>query len=96
MDSIGERPRLANAKKPTSGRAISYRDGLSNAPRSLGPVRTRMGQSVCQRPMASPDVAPPRLCQSLDPALTRGYWQVPSLNIEDKKDFDKYKGKLAG
>src|SRR6266852_1462525 len=101
MDSIGERltgsPNMKRANEWTRDQLTAM--GLSNAHlESWGPFgRGWANQSVNVR-MTSPDVAPPIAYAESWTSGTRGVIKGKCMRvaIEDKTDFDKYKGKLAG
>src|SRR5215471_17661607 len=101
MDSIGERltgsPNMKHANEWTRDKLTEF--GLSNAHlEAWGPFgRGWANQNVNVR-MTAPDIAP---LIAYAKAWTPGTNGVVSgkcvrATIEDKKDFDKYRGKLAG
>src|SRR5713101_5992027 len=101
MDSIGERltgsPNMKRANEWTRDQLTAM--GLSNAHlESGGPFgRGWANQSVNVR-MTSPDLAPLIAYAEAWTPGTNGVIQgrCMRVTIEDKKDFEKYKGKLAG
>jgi carboxypeptidase Q len=101
MDSIGERltgsPNMKHANEWTRDQLTAM--GLSNAHlESWGPFgRGWVNQYVNVR-MTSPDIVPLLVYAKAWTPGTNGLIQgkCTRVNIEDKKDFDKYKGKLAG
>src|SRR5258708_10727620 len=99
-DSIGER--LTGS--PNMKRAIEWtRDqltamGLSNAHlESWGPFGRGWANQYVNARMTSPDIVPLLVYAKAWTPGTNGVIQGKCMrvNIEDKKDFDKYKGKLA-
>ena len=101
MDSIGERltgsPNMKKANEWTRDQLTAM--GLSNAHlESWGPFgRGWANQSISVR-MTSPDIFPLIAYPQAWTPGTNGVVQGKCIrvSIEDKKDFDKYKGKLAG
>jgi carboxypeptidase Q len=101
MDSIGERltgsPNMKRANEWTRDQLTAM--GLSNAHlEPWGPFGRGWANQYVNVRMTSPDVAP---LIAYAKAWTPGTNGVVSgkcvrVNIEDKKDFDKYRGKLAG
>jgi hypothetical protein len=101
MDSIGERltgsPNLKRANEWTRDQFTAM--GLSNARlEAWGPFGRGWANQYVNVRITSPDVAP---LIAYAEAWTPGTNGVVTgkcirVNIEDKKDFDKYKGKLAG
>jgi carboxypeptidase Q len=101
MDSIGERltgsPNMKRANEWTRDQLTAM--GLSNAHlESWGPFGRGWANQYVNVRMTSPDIAPLlAYAQAWTPG-TNGVITGKCLRvtIEDKKDFDKYKGKLAG
>jgi|HubBroStandDraft_1064217.scaffolds.fasta_scaffold00029_57 carboxypeptidase Q len=101
MDSIGERltgsPNMKRANEWTRDQLTAM--GLSNAHlEPWGPFgRGWANQNINVR-MTSPDIAPLLVYAKAWTPGTSGVVQGKCIrvNIEDKKDFDKYRGKLAG
>lgn len=101
MDTIGPRltgsPSMKRANEWTRDQLAGF--GLSNAHlEAWGPFgRGWTNQSVSAR-MVSPDVAPLIAYAKAWTPGTNGAVKAKCMRvkIEDKKDFDKYKGKLAG
>ena len=101
MDSIGERltgsPNMKRANEWTRDQLTAM--GLSNAHlESWGPFGRGWANQYTSVRMTSPDLVP---LITYAKAWTPGTNGVVSgkcirANIEDKKDFDKYRGKLAG
>lgn len=101
MDSIGERltgsPNMKRANEWTRDQLAAM--GLSNAHmESWGPFGRGWANQYVNARMTSPDVVPLIVYAK---AWTPGTNGVVSgkcirVNIDDKKDFDKYRGKLAG
>ncbi len=101
MDSIGERltgsPNMKRANEWTRDQFTAM--GLSNAHlESWGPFGRGWANQYTNVRMTSPDLVP---LIAYAKAWTPGTNAVVSgkcirANIEDKKDFDKYRGKLAG
>ncbi len=101
MDSIGPRltgsPNMKRANEWTRDQLTSF--GLSNAHlESWGPFGRGWAQQSVSVRMTSPDVAPLLAYAKAWTPGTNGVVQGKCIRatIEDKKDFDKYKGKLAG
>jgi carboxypeptidase Q len=101
MDSIGERltgsPNMKRANEWTRDQLTAM--GLSNAHlESWGPFGRGWANQYVNARMTSPDVVPLLVYAKAWTPGTNGVIQGKCLrvNIEDKKDFDKYKGKLAG
>src|SRR6202020_3400188 len=101
MDSIGERltgsPNMKRANEWTRDQLTAM--GLSNAHlESWGPVRRRRGNQVVNVRITSPDVVTLLAYPKAWTPGTNGVVQGKCVRatIDDKKDFDKYKGKLAG
>jgi len=101
MDSIGERltgsPNLKRANQWTRDELASF--GLTNAHlEAWGPFGRGWANQYVNLRMTSPDVVP---LIAYSKAWTPGTNGAVSgkcirVNIADKKDFDKYRGKLAG
>ena len=101
MDSIGERltgsPNMKRANEWTRDQLTAM--GLSNAHlEPWGPFGRGWANQYVNVRMTSPDIVP---LIAYAKAWTPGTNGVASgkcirVNIEDKKDFDKYRGKLAG
>lgn len=101
MDSIGERltgsPNMKKANEWTRDQFTAM--GLSNAHlESWGPFGRGWANQYVNVRMTSPDVVPLIAYAEAWTPGTNGVVQGKCIrvNIEDKKDFDKYKGKLAG
>jgi len=101
MDSIGERltgsPNMKRANEWTRDQLIAM--GLSNAHlESWGPFGRGWANQYVNARMTSPDIVPLLVYAKAWTPGTSGVIQGKCMrvNIEDKKDFDKYKGKLAG
>jgi carboxypeptidase Q len=101
MDSIGERltgsPNMKRANEWTRDQLTAM--GLSNAHlESWGPFGRGWANQYVNARMTSPDIVPLLVYAKAWTPGTNGVIQGKCLrvNIEDKKDFDKYKGKLAG
>ena len=101
MDAIGERltgsPNLKRANEWTRDQLASY--GLSNAHlEAWGPFGRGWSNEYVNVRMISPDVAPLIAYARAWTPGTNGVIKGKCIRakIEDKKDFDKYKGKLAG
>jgi len=101
MDSIGERltgsPNMKRANEWTRDQLIAM--GLSNAHlESWGPFGRGWANQYVNARMTSPDIVPLLVYAKAWTPGTSGVLQGKCMrvNIEDKKDFDKYKGKLAG
>jgi len=101
MDSIGERltgsPNMKHANEWTRDKLTEF--GLSNAHlEGWGPFGRGWANQYVNVRMTAPDIAP---LIAYAKAWTPGTSGVVSgkcirANIEDKKDFEKYRGKLAG
>jgi carboxypeptidase Q len=101
MDSIGERltgsPNMKRANEWTRDQLAAM--GLSNAHlEAWGPFGRGWANQYINVRMTSPDIVP---LIAYAKAWTPGTNGVVTgkcirVNIEDKKDFDKYRGKLAG
>ena len=101
MDSIGPRltgsPNMKRANEWTRDQLASF--GLTNAHlESWGPFGRGWANQYVNVRMTSPDVAPLLAYAKAWTPGTNGVVQGKCIRatIEDKKDFDKYKGKLAG
>jgi carboxypeptidase Q len=101
MDSIGERltgsPNMKRANEWTRDQLTAI--GLSNAHlESWGPFGRGWANQYVNARMTAPDVVPLLVYAKAWTPGTNGVIQGKCMrvNIEDKKDFDKYKGKLAG
>jgi carboxypeptidase Q len=101
MDSIGERltgsPNMKRANEWTRDQLTAM--GLSNAHlEPWGPFGRGWANQYVNVRMTSPDVAPLLVYAKAWTPGTNGVVQGKCIRvtIEDKKDFDKYKGKLAG
>src|SRR4030081_1210109 len=101
MDSIGQRltgsPNMKRANEWTRDQLTAM--GLSNAHlESWGPFGRGWANQYVNVRMTSPDVAPLIAYAEAWTPGTNGVVQGKCMRvkIEDKKDFDKYKGKLAG
>src|SRR5437660_7626879 len=101
MDLIGERltgsPNMKRANEWTRDQLTAM--GLSNAHlESWGPFGRGWTNQYVNVRMTSPDVTPLIAYAEAWTPGTNGVVQGKCIrvNIEDKKDFDKYKGKLAG
>jgi carboxypeptidase Q len=101
MDSIGERltgsPNMKKANEWTRDQLTAI--GLSNAHlESWGPFGRGWANQYVNARMTSPDIVPLIVYAKAWTPGTNGVVQgkCVRVNIEDKKDFDKYKGKLAG
>jgi carboxypeptidase Q len=101
MDSIGERltgsPNMKRANEWTKDQLAAM--GLSNAHlESWGPFGRGWANQYVNVRMTSPDVAPLIVYAKAWTPGTNGVVQGKCIRvtIDDKKDFDKYKGKLAG
>jgi carboxypeptidase Q len=101
MDSIGERltgsPNMKRANEWTRDQFTAM--GLSNAHlESWGPFGRGWANQYVNVRMTSPDVvtllAYPKAWTPGTSGVVQG--KCVRVTIEDKKDFDKYKGKLAG
>ncbi len=101
MDNIGERltgsPNMKRANEWTRDQLTAM--GLSNAHlEAWGPFGRGWANQYINVRMTSPDIAPLIAYAKAWTPGTNGTVQGKCIrvNIEDKKDFDKYKGKLAG
>jgi len=101
MDSIGERltgsPNMKRANEWTRDQLTAM--GLSNAHlESWGPFGRGWANQYVNVRMTSPDLAPLIAYAEAWTPGTNGVIQgrCMRVTIEDKKDFEKYKGKLAG
>jgi len=101
MDSIGERltgsPNMKRANEWTRDQLTAM--GLSNAHlESWGPFGRGWANQYVNARMTSPDIVPLIVYAKAWTPGTNGVVQGKCIRatIEDKKDFDKYKGKLAG
>ncbi len=101
MDSIGERltgsPNMKRANEWTRDQLTAI--GLSSAHlESWGPFGRGWANQYVNARMTSPDIVPLLVYAKAWTPGTNGAIQGKCMRviIEDKKDFDKYKGKLAG
>jgi hypothetical protein len=101
MDSIGERltgsPNMKRANEWTRDQLTAM--GLSNAHlEPWGPFGRGWANQYVNVRMTSPDITPLLVYAKAWTPGTNGVVQGKCIrvNIEDKKDFEKYKGKLAG
>jgi len=101
MDSIGERltgsPNMKRANEWTRDQLTAV--GLSNAHlEPWGPFGRGWANQYVNARMTSPDIAPMLVYAKAWTPGTNGVVQGKCIRviIADKKDFDKYKGKLAG
>src|SRR5260370_5151302 len=101
MDSIGERltgsPNMKRANEWTRDQLTAM--GLSNAHlESWGPFGRGWANQYVNARMTSPDIVPLLVYAKAWTPGTNGVIQGKCMRviIEDKKDFDKYRGKLAG
>src|SRR5712675_2615781 len=101
MDSIGERltgsPNMKRANEWTRDQLTAM--GLSNSHlESWGPFGRGWANQYVNARMTSPDIVPLLVYAKAWTPGTSGVIQGKCMRvtIEDKKDFDKYKGKLAG
>ena len=101
MDSIGERltgsPNMKRANDWTRDQFIAM--GLSNSHlEAWGPFGRGWANQYVNARMTSPDIAPLIVYAKAWTPGTNGVvtGKCIRVNIEDKKDFDKYRGKLAG
>jgi carboxypeptidase Q len=101
MDSIGERltgsPNMKRANEWTRDQLTAM--GLSNAHlEPWGPFGRGWANQYVNVRMTSPDVAPMLVYAKAWTPSTNGVVQGKCVRviIADKKDFDKYRGKLAG
>jgi carboxypeptidase Q len=101
MDNIGERltgsPNMKRANEWTRDQFTAM--GLSNSHlEPWGPFGRGWANQYVNARMTSPDVAPLLVYAKAWTPGTNGVitGKCIRVNIEDKKDFDKYKGRLAG
>ena len=101
MDSIGERltgsPNMKRANDWTRDKLTEM--GLSNAHlEAWGPFGRGWANQYVNGRMTSPDITPLMVYAKAWTPGTNGVvtGKCVRANIEDKKDFDKYRGKLAG
>ena len=101
MEAIGPRltgsPNMKKANEWTRDQFTAF--GLSNAHlEQWGPFGRGWAQQYVNARMISPDVAPLIVYPEAWTPGTNGIVQGKCIrvSIEDKKDFDKYKGKLGG
>jgi carboxypeptidase Q len=101
MDAIGERltgsPNMKRASEWTRDQLTAM--GLSNAHlESWGPFGRGWANQYVNARMTSPDVVPLLVYAKAWTPGTNGVvsGKCVRANIEEKKDFDKYRGKLAG
>jgi carboxypeptidase Q len=101
MDSIGERltgsPNMKRANEWTRDKLTEL--GLSNSHlEAWGPFGRGWANQYVNARMTSPDIAPLIVYAKAWTPGTNGVvtGKCVRANIEDKKDFDKYRGKLAG
>src|SRR5579864_8566066 len=101
MDSIGERltgsPNMKRANEWTRDQLTAM--GLTNAHlEAWGPFGRGWANQYVNVRMTSPDVAPLLAYAKAWTPGTNGVMQGKCfrVKIEDKKDFDKYRGNLAG
>jgi carboxypeptidase Q len=101
MDSIGERltgsPNMKRANEWTRDQLTSM--GLSNAHlEAWGPFGRGWANQYVNTRMTSPDITPLIVYAKAWTPGTNGVVTGSCIraNIEDKKDFEKYRGKLAG
>jgi carboxypeptidase Q len=101
MDSIGERltgsPNMKRANEWTRDQLTAM--GLSNAHlEAWGPFGRGWANQYINVRMTSPDIVPLIVYAKAWTPGTNGVvtGKCIRVNIEDKKDFDKYRGKLAG
>jgi hypothetical protein len=101
MDSIGERltgsPNMKRANEWTRDQFTAM--GLSNAHlEAWGPFGRGWANQYVNARMTSPDIAPLIVYAKAWTPGTNGVvtGKCVRVAIEDKKDFDKYRGKLAG
>ncbi|HEY3974950.1 MAG TPA: M20/M25/M40 family metallo-hydrolase [Candidatus Sulfotelmatobacter sp.] len=101
MDTIGERltgsPNMKRANEWTRDQLTAM--GLSNAHlEPWGPFGRGWANQYTNARMTSPDIAPLIVYSKAWTPGTNGVvtGKCVRVNIEDKKDFDKYRGKLAG
>jgi len=101
MDSIGERltgsPNMKRANEWTRDQLTAM--GLSNVHlEAWGPFGRGWANQYVNARMTSPDITPLIVYAKAWTPGTNGALTAKCIraNIEDKKDFDKYRGKLAG
>lgn len=101
MDSIGERltgsPNMKRANEWTRDKLTEI--GLTNAHlEAWGPFGRGWANQYVNARMTSPDIVPLIVYAKAWTPGTNGVVTAKCIraNIEDKKDFDKYRGKLAG
>lgn len=101
MDSIGERltgsPNMKRANEWTRDKLTDF--GLSNAHlEAWGPFGRGWANQYVNVRMTAPDIVPLIVYAKAWTPGTNGVVSGKCIraNIEDKKDFDKYRGKLAG
>ena len=101
MDSIGERltgsPNMKRANEWTRDQLTAM--GLSNAHlEAWGPFGRGWANQYVNARMTSPDIVPLIVYSKAWTPGTNGVvtGKCVRVTIEDKKDFDKYRGKLAG
>ncbi|HLW86628.1 MAG TPA: M20/M25/M40 family metallo-hydrolase [Candidatus Sulfotelmatobacter sp.] len=101
MDNIGERltgsPNMKRANEWTRDQLTAM--GLSNAHlEAWGPFGRGWANQYVNARMTTPDIVPLMVYAKAWTPGTNGVITGKCIraNIEDKKDFDKYKGKLAG
>ena len=101
MDSIGERltgsPNMRRANEWTRDKLTEI--GLTNAHlEAWGPFGRGWANQYVNARMTSPDIVPLIVYAKAWTPGTNGVVTAKCIraNIEDKKDFDKYRGKLAG
>jgi len=101
MDSIGERltgsPNMKRANEWTRDKLTEF--GLTNAHlEAWGPFGRGWANEYVNARMTSPDITPLIAYAKAWTPGTNGVitGKCVRANIEDKKDFDKYRGKLAG
>ncbi len=101
MDSIGERltgsPNMKRANNWTRDKLTEM--GLSNAHlEAWGPFGRGWANQYVNARMTSPDITPLIVYAKAWTPGTNGVITAKCIraNIEDKKDFDKYRGKLTG
>src|SRR5215467_1873738 len=101
MDSIGERltgsPNMKRANEWTRDKLTEF--GLTNAHlEAWGPFGRGWANEYVNARMTSPDITPLIAYAKAWTPGTNGVITGKCIraNVEDKKDFDKYRGKLAG
>jgi carboxypeptidase Q len=101
MDSIGERltgsPNMKRANEWTRDKLTEF--GLANSHlEAWGPFGRGWANQYVNARMTSPDIAPLLVYAKAWTPGTNGVvtGKCIRVQIDDKKDFDKYKGKLAG